>query len=108
MRDYYANFDAYHFSVHRGSTGYCNLRRCGPGLIMLASFPDPCPDVNRRYHLQIIKAGPQVELRVDGSLVCCYLDLGHILAPLDGGRFALRHFQGFYGRHSDVRIAMLP
>jgi hypothetical protein len=106
MRDYYANFECYHFSVHRGSTGYCNLRRCGPGLLMLASFDDPCPET-RWYKLQIVKSGPQVELRVEGKLVCCYLDLGYVAPTLAGGYFGMRHFQGFYGWERNVRVSGL-
>jgi len=107
MSDYYRNFDAYHFSVHRGLSGYCNLRRCGPGLIMLSSFPDPCPDCGRWYEIEIVKAGPQVELRVDGKLAVCYVDLGFIAPALAGGYFGLRHFQGFKGWHRNVCITLL-
>jgi len=107
MSDYYKNFDAYHFSVHRGSSGYCNLRRCGPGLIMLASFADPCLETQVWYELEIVKRGAQIELRVDGKLVVCYLDHGHIQPLLEGGYFGLRHFQGFYGWHRNLRIASL-
>ena len=107
MSDYYKNFDAYHFSVNRGATGYCNLRRCGPGLIMLASFSDPCPQYGRWYKVEIVKAGSQVELRVEGKLAVCYVDLGFIQPALAGGYFGLRHFQGFKGWHRSVRIASL-
>lgn len=107
MSDYYNNFNAYHFSVHRGSSGYCNLRRCGPGLIMLASFDDPCPQIDRWYHLEIIKNGPQLELRVDRRLICCYLDYGYIQPALDGGHFGLRHFQGFNGWQRNVSVGVL-
>ncbi len=107
MSDYYNNFDAYHFSVNRGTSGYCNLRRCGAGLIMLASFSDPCPDYGKWYRVEIIKNGPQVELRVDGKLVVCYVDLGFIQPCLGGGLFGLRHFQGFRGWHRNLRIVSL-
>ena len=107
MSDYYANFDAYHFSVNRGASGYCNLRRCGPGLLMLTSFHDPCPDYGKWYGIEVIKDGPQVELRVDGALVACYIDLGFIQPALAGGFLGLRHFQGFRGWHRNVRICGL-
>jgi len=107
MSDYFGNFDAYHFSVNRGSSGYCNLRRCGPGLVMLASFPDPCPRYGRWYAVEIVRAGPQVEIRVDGKLAVCYVDLGFIQPALEGGHFGLRHFQGFKSWHRNVRIAQL-
>ncbi len=107
MSDYYKNFDAYHFSVTRGATGYCNLRRCGPGLIMLASFSDPCREYGRWYAVEIVKSGPQVELRVDGKLAVCYVDLGVILPVLKGGYFGLRHFQGFEGWCRNVKIVSL-
>jgi hypothetical protein len=107
MSDYYKNFDAYHFSVNRGASGYCNLRRCGPGLIMLTSFPDPCPEYRKWYHIEIVKSGSQVELRVGGRLVVCYVDLGFIQPALEGGHFGLRHFQGFRGWHRNVRICGL-
>jgi hypothetical protein len=74
---------------------------------MLASFDDPCPEVGRRYEIEIVVNGPQVELRVDGRLICCYVDMGFIQPRLDGGHFGLRHFQGFNGRHRRVRIARL-
>ena len=107
MADYYKNFDAYHFSVNRGATGYCNLRRCGPGLIMLASFSDPCPQYGKWYKVEIVKAGRQIELRVDGKPAVCYVDLGFIQPCLVGGYFGLRHFQGFRGWHRNVRIVAL-
>jgi hypothetical protein len=107
MGDYFRNFDAYHFSVNRGASGYCNLRRAGPGLIMLASFPDPCPEYGRWYALEIIQRGPQVQLAVDGRLAVCYVDLGCIQPPLAGGLFGLRHFQGFCGWHRNLRVARL-
>lgn len=105
MSDYYKNFNAYHFSVTRGATGYSNLRRCGTGLIMLASFPDPCPTAGQWHRIEIVKNGPQIELRADGTLTACYLDYGYIQPRLDGGFFGIRHFNGLNAWHRNVRIA---
>lgn len=107
MADYYNNFSAYHFSVNRGSSGYCNLRRTGCGLVMLTSFFDPCPQYGRWYELEIVKAGPQVELRVGGKLAVCYVDLGNIQPLLSGGHFGLRHFQGLNAWHRNVKVTAL-
>jgi len=105
MGDYFNNFSAYHFSIHRGDTGYCNLRRAGVGLLMLASFPDPCPDKGRWYRIEVVKNGDQIELRVDGRLSVCYLDRGHVQPLLGAGHLGFRHFQGFYGWQRNLRIS---
>lgn len=107
MADYFNNFSAYHFSVNRGSSGYCNLRRTGCGLVMLTSFSDPCPQYGRWYELEIVKAGQQVELRVGGKLNVCYVDLGNIQPALNGGHFGLRHFQGLNAWHRNVQVTTL-
>lgn len=105
MSDYYKNYDCYHFSVTRNRSGFSNLRRCGTGLIMLASFPDPCPSPNQWHQIEILKNGPQIELRADGRLSACYLDYGYVQPRLDGGFFGIRHFGGFNAWHRNVRIA---
>jgi hypothetical protein len=105
MSDYYKNYDCYHFSVTRNQSGYSNLRRCGSGLIMLASFADPCPAPGQWHHIEIVKNGPQIDLRADGRLAACYLDFGYIQPVLDGGFFGIRHFGGLNAWHRNVRIA---
>jgi hypothetical protein len=74
---------------------------------MLASFVDPCQAEHVWYQVEIVKAGPQTEIRVDGKPAVCYLDLGFIQPSLDGGHFGLRHFGGKSAWHRNVKITTL-
>jgi len=104
MGDYYNYFDSYHLSVARARSGYCNLRRCGPGLILLANGEDPSREENRWYETVILKSGGVIDLYVDGALANSYLDCGHITPRLDKGRIGLRHVQVYEGQHRDVCV----
>ncbi len=107
MGYYYNYFDAYHFSVSRAGTGFCNLRRCGPGLIMLASGSDPAENLDQWYETRIVKNRGAVDLYVDGVLCSSYLDIGSVTPRLKTGRIGFRHVQTFRGCHRDVRITGL-
>lgn len=34
---------------------------------MLASFPDPAPEYGKWHAVEVVKAGPPVEIRVEGT-----------------------------------------
>ncbi|MBN1670765.1 MAG: DUF1961 family protein [Kiritimatiellae bacterium] len=107
MAHYYDYFDSYHFSLTRGGSGYTNLRRCGPGLVMLTSGSDPAQEAGRWYETAVVKHEGILDLYVDGRLACSYLDLGALAPRLDAGRIGFRHVQTFVAQHRDVRIAAL-
>lgn len=107
MGYYFNYFDAYHFSVSRAGTGFCNLRRCGPGLIMLASGSDPAEDLDRWYETRIVKDCGAIDLYVDGVLCSSYLDIGSLTPRLKTGRIGFRHVQIYKGCHRDVRVIEL-
>ena len=107
MAYYYNYFDSYHFSVSRAHSGYCNLRRCGPGLVMLASGGDPTREEDRWYETVIVKRGGIIDLYVDGELVNSHLDCGLLAPRLDRGRIGFRHVQRYVAQHRDVRVQRL-
>jgi hypothetical protein len=107
MGFYYDFFDSYHFSASRGDTGYCNLRRCGPGLIMLSSIVDPARESGVWRQTQILKHEGIIDFYVDGRLSCSYLDLGLITPRLDTGRFGFRHVQHYTACHKNFVVDRL-
>lgn len=107
MDTYNKGIDAYHFSMHRGNTGLGNVRRVGPGLKMLASGKDPCPEVGKAYEVAIGKAGPVIFLLVDGKLIHNYVDAGTFGAVLAAGRIGIRHWAGMDGSYKSFRVSRL-
>jgi len=104
MDTYNFGIDGYHFSMHRGNTGLGNVRRVGPGLKMLASGKDPCPEVGKAYRVAIGKVGPTIFLVVDGKLVHSYHDAATYGPVLTAGRIGLRHWGGMDGSYQDFRV----
>jgi hypothetical protein len=104
MDTYNFGIDGYHFSMHRGTTGLGNVRRVGPGLKMLASGKDPCPEVGKEYRVAIGKVGPTIFLMVDGKLVHSYCDAATYGPVLAAGRIGLRHWGGMDGSYKDFRV----
>jgi hypothetical protein len=107
MDTYNFGIDGYHFSMHRGTTGLGNVRRVGPGLKMLASGKDPCPEVGKEYRVAIGKVGPTIFLIVDGQLVHSYYDAATYGPVLAAGRIGLRHWGGMDGSYKDFRVWQL-
>jgi len=92
MNDYNLGFDAYHYSMHRG-TNTCHMRRVGTGLFMLAQEQeDPCDATGGKYHLKVVKRDRLIVLLVDGKMAHSYVDVGAYGPVLAGGRFGIRHF----------------
>lgn len=95
MVDYNDGIDTYHVSLFRGATGCSNLRRTGRGLRMLSHVePDPCAQLGRTYHVELLRLGTSMQVYVDGRLIHAYLDGGVYGAPPAPGCFGLRAFSG--------------
>lgn len=107
MDTYNRGINGYHFSMHRGNTGLGNVRRVGPGLMMLASGPDPCPKVGRSYRVSVGKFGPAIYLLVDGKLIHHWYDAGTYGPVLDAGHIGLRHWAGCDASYRDFRVYRL-
>ena len=80
--DEYTNKDAvirsYHVSISRYDdngihTGVSNWRR-NPGLHLMAQGEDHCKEIQKKYHVVIIKAGPTCQLWVDGKFASGFTD----------------------------------
>lgn len=93
----------YHLSISRYDdagqhTGTSNWRR-NPGIFMMAQQGDPCAEINRWYHVLIVKQGALLQLAVDGRLVGGFVDPGEIPEPIPGaGKI------GFRTIGADVRV----
>jgi hypothetical protein len=95
MVDYNDGIDTYHVSLFRGATGCSNLRRTGRGLRMLSHVePDPCAQLGRTYHIELLRLGASMQVYVDGRLIHAYLDGGAFGPPPAAGCFGLRAFSG--------------
>jgi len=69
---------SYHVSMSRydddGShTGVTNWRR-NPGLHLMAQGDDPCKWIRTPHHVRIVKAGPHLQLQVDGQVATDFTD----------------------------------
>ncbi len=107
MGTYNFGIDAYHFSMHRGTSGLGNARRVGPGLKMLASGKDPCPTPGKPYRVAIGKVDATVFLIVDGQLIHSYYDAGTYGRVLDVGRIGLRHWAGLDASYKQFKVHRL-
>ncbi len=95
MADYNYGIDTYHVSLFRGATGCSNLRRTGRGLRKLSHVePDPCAQLGRTYHVELVKSGSSVQVFVDGRLIHAYVDVGAFGVVRDHGCFGIRTFAG--------------
>jgi len=73
-----ASTRSYHVSVSRYDdnavhTGVSNWRR-SPGLHLMGQGSDPCVEIRKWYHINIIKSGPVCKLYVDGALASEFTD----------------------------------
>ncbi|HRU23714.1 MAG TPA: DUF1961 family protein [Candidatus Latescibacteria bacterium] len=86
---------SYHVSVSRYNdkgehTGVSNWRR-NPGLHLMAQGPDPCRQIKTFYHLTVVKAGPHLQLGVNGVLAHEFVDPQTLPIPLpDSGKIGFR------------------
>jgi len=95
MEYYNAGINTYHVSLYRGSSNTSNLRRTGLGLKMLSPLNhDPCSELGRAYHVEIVKSAETIQVYVDGRLCHAYVDAGCYGPRLNRGRFGIRHFSG--------------
>ncbi|MHC4917316.1 MAG: DUF1961 family protein [Planctomycetota bacterium] len=107
MDTYNHGIDAYHFSMHRGTTGLGNARRVGPGLKLLMSGKDPCPTPGQAYRVSIGRFGPAIFLLIDGKLVHHYFDAATYGPVLTGGHIGIRHWAGLEASYRDFRVFRL-
>jgi hypothetical protein len=85
FRDYIgenASTRSYHVSISRYNdkaehTGVSNWRR-NPGLHLMGQGDDPCKEIRKWYHINIIKDGAHCALYVDGKLASEFNDPGEI------------------------------
>lgn len=98
MRDYYSaegGLQSYHISYSRFDdagvhTDTCNCRR-NPGLRMMSQGVDPCREINRSYHIRLVKDGGHVQFWVDGRFCQSFVDWDTTKYPIpDHGKFGFR------------------
>jgi hypothetical protein len=98
MANYYARkwgLQSYHVSISRFNdrgehTGTCNWRR-NPGSLLMAHGVDLVSEVNRRYHIRVVKDGGHCQLYVDGCCAHGFVDRDSARGPLpDSGKFGFR------------------
>ncbi len=73
-----ASTRSYHVSISRYDdearhTGVSNWRR-NPGLHLMGQGDDPCKDIRKCYHINIIKTGATCKIYVDGKLASEFTD----------------------------------
>ena len=73
-----ASTRSYHVSLSRYGddathTGVSNWRR-NPGLHLMGQGDDPCKEINKWYHVAIVKIGPTLQLQVDGKFASGFTD----------------------------------
>ncbi len=99
---------SYHVSLSRYDdqgvhTGVSNWRR-NPGLVLVGQGPDPCTEVNRVYHVAIIKQGRRCQLQVDGEVISGFIDREAVDSQAPGqGKIGFR----VIGAQAVARIAKL-
>ncbi|OHB48127.1 MAG: hypothetical protein A2Y10_17610 [Planctomycetes bacterium GWF2_41_51] len=97
---------SYHVSVSRYNdkaehTGVSNWRR-NPGIHLMGQGPDPCKEINKWYHVNIIKKGHVCELYVDGEFVSGFTDPQRIEDEIPtSGKIGFRTI----GSHAVARIS---
>jgi hypothetical protein len=98
MANYFAGkwgLQSYHVSVSRFTdggthTGTCNWRR-NPGSIVMAHGVDMVREINRRYHIRIVKDAGHCEIYVDGCCAHGFVDRNTERGPIpDTGKFGFR------------------
>src|SRR5688500_10757192 len=92
FEDYYNGTRSYHVSICRYEddgkhTGVSNWRR-NPGLNLMVSGEDLCQEAGKKYHVKIIKRGPECRVEVDGKLGAHFTDPQKLPGPIPaGGKF---------------------
>jgi hypothetical protein len=98
MANYYSThwgLQSYHVSVSRFNdkgehTGTCNFRR-NPGCKLVAHGQDHVTDIDRPYHIKVIKDGGHCALYVDGICRLGFVDSDASQFPIpDTGKFGFR------------------
>jgi hypothetical protein len=98
MANYYAKkwgLQSYHVSISRFNdkgehTGTCNWRR-NPGSILMAHGVDLVREINRRYHIRIVKDSGHCQLYVDGCCVHGFVDRNTARGAIPAsGKFGFR------------------
>lgn len=98
MKNYYATkwgLQSYHISISRFDdtgthTETSNCRR-NPGSLLIGHGIDPCQELNRKYHIRIVKDLGHFELYVDGRFAYAFIDRDTSRFPIpDTGKFGFR------------------
>lgn len=98
-----ASVRSYHVSLSRYNdkavhTGVSNWRR-NPGLHLMSQGPDLCKEIQRWYHIRIVKDGKRVQLQVNNEPAHGFVDPDQLPIPLPtAGKF------GFRAIGSDVAV----
>jgi hypothetical protein len=95
--DYIRNpqLKCYHVSISRYDddgehTGVSNWRR-NPGIFLMAQQPDLCKEIQKTYHIHIVKSGPLLQLAVNDSLAGGFIDPRQIPTPMpESGKIGFR------------------
>ncbi|MGQ9662091.1 MAG: DUF1961 family protein [Kiritimatiellia bacterium] len=108
MDSYNYGVHAYHFSIHRGTTGICNGRKVGTGLHLIASrVPDPAIEAGRTYRVAVGKWENVVFFLVDGILLHNYFDGGTFGPVLAKGSCGMRNWGGLDATYGNVKVYRL-
>jgi len=114
FEDYYNGTRSYHVSICRYEddgkhTGVSNWRR-NPGLNLMVSGKDLCTEANRKYHVKIIKRGPQCRVEVDGQPGAEFVDPQKLPGPIPaGGKFGFRAIGAdAIFRVSNLKVTAIP
>lgn len=98
MANYFSakwGLQSYHVSVSRFNdrgdhTATSNWRR-NPGGLLVGHGIDPCKEIDRRYHLRIVKDRGNLQLFVDNEFAHGFLDRDESAYPVpDTGKFGFR------------------
>jgi hypothetical protein len=98
MANYFSRvwgLQSYHVSISRFNdkgvhTGTCNMRR-NPGSILMAHGMDMVTQIDRRFHIRLVKDAGHVGLFVDGQHAMGFVDRNEARGPIpDTGKFGFR------------------
>jgi len=89
------SLSSYSLSLHRywpdgRNNPGSNLRRNSGFHLLNQALPDPCLEAQRTYHLEFVKKGARLTLKVDGTVVHDVVDTGEHGPVLGEGKIGFR------------------
>jgi hypothetical protein len=97
MKDYWGHeqgLQSYHVSISRFNdkgehTETSNWRR-NPGCRLVGHGIDPCQEINREYHIRVVKDWGHCQLFADGRFAHAFMDYDQSFPIPDTGKFGFR------------------